>query len=69
MPTRNAEATWNGNLKEGNGQIKLGSGSLQVVASGNITEASGGAFTQTAANVSTFDIGAGGNGSLRPGVS
>ena len=29
MPTRNAEATWNGNLKEGNGQIKLGSGAFE----------------------------------------
>ena len=29
MPTRNSEATWNGNLKEGNGQIKLGSGAFE----------------------------------------
>ena len=26
MPIRHAEATWNGNLREGNGSMKLGSG-------------------------------------------
>jgi osmotically inducible protein OsmC len=29
MPTRNAQATWTGNLKEGNGTIKLGSGAFE----------------------------------------
>ena len=29
MPTRNAQATWTGNLKEGNGNIKLGSGAFE----------------------------------------
>jgi len=29
MPVRNAEATWNGNLKEGNGSVKLGSGAFE----------------------------------------
>ena len=29
MPTRNASATWNGNLKEGNGSFKGSSGALQ----------------------------------------
>ncbi|HEY8665042.1 MAG TPA: OsmC family protein [Tepidisphaeraceae bacterium] len=29
MPTRNAEATWEGNLKEGKGSMKLGSGAFQ----------------------------------------
>jgi osmotically inducible protein OsmC len=29
MPTRNAEATWEGNLKEGKGTMKLGSGAYQ----------------------------------------
>ena len=29
MPTRNAQATWTGNLKEGNGSIKLGSGAFE----------------------------------------
>jgi len=29
MPTRNAEATWNGNLKEGSGSLKLGSGAFE----------------------------------------
>jgi len=29
MPTRNAQATWTGNLKEGNGNIKLGSGAWE----------------------------------------
>ena len=30
MSVRNAESVWNGNLKEGNGVMKLGSGELQV---------------------------------------
>ena len=29
MPTRNAQATWTGNLKEGNGTMKLGSGAFE----------------------------------------
>ena len=29
MPVRNAEATWNGNLKEGSGNVKLGSGAFE----------------------------------------
>jgi osmotically inducible protein OsmC len=29
MPTRNAEATWEGNLKDGKGTIKLSSGAYQ----------------------------------------
>jgi lipoyl-dependent peroxiredoxin len=29
MPVRNAQATWNGNLKEGNGSIKVGSGAFE----------------------------------------
>ncbi len=29
MPTRNAQATWTGNLKEGNGNIKVGSGAFE----------------------------------------
>jgi lipoyl-dependent peroxiredoxin len=29
MPARTAEAEWNGNLKEGKGQMKLGSGAFQ----------------------------------------
>lgn len=29
MPVRNAEATWNGNLKEGSGSVKLGSGAFE----------------------------------------
>ena len=29
MPTRNAQATWTGNLKEGNGNIKLSSGAFE----------------------------------------
>jgi len=29
MPTRNAQATWTGNLKEGNGNIKLASGAFE----------------------------------------
>jgi osmotically inducible protein OsmC len=29
MPVRNAEATWNGNLKEGGGSVKLGSGAFE----------------------------------------
>ena len=29
MPTRNAQATWTGNLKEGNGTIKVGSGAFE----------------------------------------
>ena len=29
MPTRNAEAVWNGNLLEGKGTMKLGSGAFQ----------------------------------------
>ena len=29
MPTRNAQATWTGNLKEGNGSIKVGSGAFE----------------------------------------
>ena len=29
MPTRNAQATWNGNLKEGQGSMKLGSGAFE----------------------------------------
>jgi osmotically inducible protein OsmC len=29
MPVRNAEAEWKGNLDEGKGQIKLGSGAFQ----------------------------------------
>jgi len=29
MPTRNAQATWTGNLKEGSGSIKLGSGAFE----------------------------------------
>jgi len=29
MPVRNAEATWNGNLKEGQGNVKLGSGAFE----------------------------------------
>ena len=28
MPVRNAEATWNGNLKEGSGDLKTGSGAI-----------------------------------------
>ena len=28
MPTRNAEATWNGALKDGNGDVKTGSGAI-----------------------------------------
>ena len=30
MPVRSASATWNGTLKEGNGEMKLGSGKLDV---------------------------------------
>ena len=30
MPTRNAEATWQGTLKEGTGTVKLGSGAYDV---------------------------------------
>ena len=29
MPVRNADATWNGNLKEGQGNVKLGSGAFE----------------------------------------
>ncbi len=29
MPTRNASATWNGDLKAGNGTVKLGSGAYE----------------------------------------
>jgi osmotically inducible protein OsmC len=29
MPVRSAEATWDGNLKEGHGSMKLGSGAFQ----------------------------------------
>ena len=29
MPVRNAEATWNGGLKEGQGDVKLGSGAFE----------------------------------------
>lgn len=29
MPVRNAEATWNGNLREGRGSMKLGSGAYE----------------------------------------
>jgi len=29
MPTRTAEAVWNGNLLEGKGQVKLGSGAFE----------------------------------------
>ncbi len=29
MPTRNAEAEWNGTLKEGEGRVKLGSGAFE----------------------------------------
>src|SRR3984885_15184545 len=29
MPVRNADATWNGDLKEGKGSIKLGSGAYE----------------------------------------
>ena len=29
MPVRQANAVWQGNLKEGNGQVKLGSGAFQ----------------------------------------
>ena len=29
MPTRNAQANWTGNLKEGNGTMKLGSGAFE----------------------------------------
>ena len=29
MPTRNASATWNGDLKGGNGTVKLGSGAYE----------------------------------------
>jgi osmotically inducible protein OsmC len=29
MPTRNAEATWQGTLKEGSGSVKLGSGTFE----------------------------------------
>jgi osmotically inducible protein OsmC len=29
MPVRNAEATWNGNLKDGEGNVKLGSGAWE----------------------------------------
>src|SRR5579884_1282740 len=29
MPTRKAEAEWRGNLREGNGRVKLGSGSYE----------------------------------------
>jgi osmotically inducible protein OsmC len=29
MPTRNAQATWTGNLKEGQGTIKVGSGAFE----------------------------------------
>ena len=29
MPVRHAEATWNGNLKEGQGNVKLGSGAFE----------------------------------------
>ena len=28
MPVRNAEATWNGGLKDGNGDVKTGSGAI-----------------------------------------
>ena len=28
MPVRNAEATWNGSLKDGNGDVKTGSGAI-----------------------------------------
>ncbi|MCC7535441.1 MAG: OsmC family protein [Deltaproteobacteria bacterium] len=30
MPVRTSSATWNGTLKEGNGEMKLGSGKLDV---------------------------------------
>src|SRR5512135_69343 len=29
MPTRNAEAVWDGSLREGNGKMKLGSGAYE----------------------------------------
>ena len=29
MPIRNADATWNGNLKEGQGSVKLGGGAFE----------------------------------------
>ena len=29
MPVRNAQATWNGGLKDGNGTVKLGSGAYE----------------------------------------
>ncbi len=29
MPVRNAEAVWDGSLKEGNGKVKLGSGAFE----------------------------------------
>ncbi len=29
MPTRNAEAVWDGSLREGNGKMKLGSGAFE----------------------------------------
>ena len=29
MPVRNADATWNGSLKEGQGSVKLGSGAFE----------------------------------------
>ena len=29
MPTRNAEAVWDGSLREGNGEMKLGSGAFE----------------------------------------
>jgi osmotically inducible protein OsmC len=29
MPVRNADATWNGNLKEGQGNVKLGGGAFE----------------------------------------
>ena len=29
MPTRNAEAVWNGDLKSGSGKVKLGSGTFE----------------------------------------
>src|SRR3954470_14106232 len=29
MPTRNASATWNGDLKAGSGKVKLGSGAFE----------------------------------------
>ena len=31
MPVRKADAVWEGNLKEGSGRIKLGSGALPSI--------------------------------------